>query len=156
MLAHEQIQDQRRSSPTATASNQHYTNQHDNQPLRWSPYIVKGEGATTNNNINLPLSQIDASYRGTQQYSHPSSRTRSILHRGVHLFHYTFCSTGPMEAARSFLNMPLMNGARSMLIYSRLTTSCNEDEDGSIQTYILHCQPYSSHQDNVLLELQIY
>jgi len=114
----ELIQDQRQSSPTA--SNQHKPRQHDNQPhASHCPNIVKGEDATTNNNPNLPPShnRCKPPWHTTIQ---PSSRTRFILHRSVHLFHYTHCSTGPMEAARSFINMPLMNGVRSMLIDLRL------------------------------------
>ena len=91
---------------------------------------------------------IDASHHGTQQYNHLhlSSRTCFILHhQSVHLFHYTHCSTGPMEAARSFLNMRLMNGVRSMLIDFRLTTSYQSPARRWLTTNILHCQPYSYH-----------
>ena len=106
----------------------------------------QSQPTTVTNRCKLP-------WHTQYNYNHPTSRTRFILHRSVHLFHYTFCSTGPMEADRSSLNMPLMNGARSMLIDSRLTTSCNEDEDedGSIQTYSI-ANPILSHQDNVLLD----
>ncbi len=73
----------------------------------------------------------------------PFSRTHFIIHRSVHLFHYTHCSTGPMEAARSFINMPFMNGVRSMLIDLRLTTSYQSP--AMKMAHKLHCKPYSYH-----------
>lgn len=109
----ELIQDQGQSSPTA--SNQHKPEKHDNQPH--ASHCPKD--ATTNNNPNLPPShnRCKPPWHTTIQ---PSSRTRFILHRSVHSFHYTHCSTGPMEAAWSFIKW---HGVRSMLIDLRLTTS---------------------------------
>ena len=96
-------------------------------PMHHIVLYVEGEGATTNNNTNLPPSHNRCKppppWHTTIQPSilpyllHPSSKCTLIS------LYPTLLIIGPMEAARSFLNMP-----------STL---------------------FISHQDNVLLELQI-
>lgn len=117
-------------------------------PMHHIVLYVEGEGATTNNNPNLPPSHnwckppwhttIQPSPSILPHLLHPSSSKCTLIH-------YTHCSTGPMEAARSFLNMRLMNGVRSMLIDFRLTTSYQSPARRWLTTNILHCQPYSYH-----------
>ena len=111
----------------------------------------QGRGRYNYNNLNLPPSQIDASYRSTQQYNHPSSRTRFIS-SFIEVYTYFIMYSALLDQWKL---LGVFSICHSWMAESRLTTSCNED--GSIQTYSLPMPTlFISHQDNVLLELQIY